>query len=82
MLSHFPLEPGCEDYFFLDMAVEDFMHGHDSILMESTDITELDASFDEDNGMPSSVSLGFLCLVSTISDNSRMQLASSIKSHE
>ena len=31
-LTHFPLEPGCEDYAFLDQAVTDFKQGLDSIL--------------------------------------------------
>ena len=48
--------------------------------MDSIDALELDASFDEADGVLSSVSSGFLCLVNTISDNSRLQLASSIKS--
>ena len=26
-LTHFPLEPGCEDYAFLDQAVADFKQG-------------------------------------------------------
>ena len=34
-LTHFPLEPGCEDYAFLDQAVADFKQGLDSILTDS-----------------------------------------------
>ena len=34
-LTHFPLEPGCDNYSFLDQAVEDFMCALDSILMDS-----------------------------------------------
>ena len=34
-LTHFPLEPGCEDYSFLDQAVADFEQGWDSILIDS-----------------------------------------------
>ena len=33
--SHVPLEPGCEDYSFLDQAVADFEQGLDSILTYS-----------------------------------------------
>ena len=69
-LTHFPLEPGCKDYSFLDQAVTDFKHGFDSILMNSSNTPELDASFDEADAMPSSVSSGFLCFVST-SDKSQ-----------
>ena len=74
-LTHFQLEPGCEDYSFLDKAVEDFEHGLDSILTDSVNTQELDASFDEADAVPSSVSLAFLYLVRIISDNSRLQLA-------
>ena len=34
-LTHFPLEPGCEDYAFLDQAVADLKQGLDSILTNS-----------------------------------------------
>ena len=34
-LTHFSLEPGCEDYSFLDQAVADFEQGLDSILTAS-----------------------------------------------
>ena len=34
-LTHFPLEPRCEDYSFLDQAVADFEQGLDSILTDS-----------------------------------------------
>ena len=34
-LIHFPLEPSCEDYFFLDKAVANFEQGLDSILTDS-----------------------------------------------
>ena len=33
-LTYFPLEPGCEDYAFLDQAVADFKQGLDSILTD------------------------------------------------
>ena len=33
-LNHFPLESGCEDYSFLDQAVEDIEDGLDSILTD------------------------------------------------
>ena len=41
-------------------------------------IPDVGASFDEVDGMPSSVSSGFVCLVSNISESYRLQLASSI----
>ena len=40
-LTYFPLEPGCEDYAFLDQAVADFKQGLDSILTDSLKILEL-----------------------------------------
>ena len=78
-LTHFPLELGNEDSF-LDQAVTDFEQGLDSILTSSLETPELDASLDEPDAIPSSVSSGFLCSVSTLSDNSKLQLASSIES--
>ena len=33
-LTHFPLEPGYEDYSFLDQVAEDFEQGPDSILKD------------------------------------------------
>ena len=81
-LTHFPLEPGCEDYSFLDQAVADFEQGLDSILINSLETLELDTSFDEPDAMTSSVSSGCLSLVSTLSDNSKPQLAPSIRSHK
>ena len=81
-LTHFPLKPDCDDYSFLDQAVEHFEHSLDSNLIDSHDTPELGASFDEADAMPSSVSSGFLFLVSTISDTCRLQLAPSIKSHK
>ena len=35
-LNHFPLELGCEDYSFLDQAVDDFRQGLDSFLTDSS----------------------------------------------
>ena len=78
-LTHFPLEPGCEDYSFLDQVVADFEQGLDSILTDSLKTSELDTSLEEPDAVTStSVSFGFLCLVSTLSDNSKLQLAPSI----
>ena len=81
-LSHFPMEPGCEDYSFLDQAVADFKQGLDSIFTDSIETSELDTSLDELNAITSSVSFGFLHLVSTISDTSKPQLASSTRTHK
>ena len=80
--THFPLEPGCEGYSFLDQAMADFEQCLDSILTNSLEIPEMDASLDEPDTITSSVSSGFLCLVSTLSDNSKLQLAPSIRSHK
>ena len=81
-LTDFPLEPGCEDYSFLDQAVADFEQGLDSILTNSLETPELNASLDEPDAVPSSVSSGFLHLVSTLCYNSKLQLAPSIRSHK
>ena len=81
-LTHFPLEPGCEDYAFLDQAVADFKQGLDSILTDSLETLELDTSLKEPDAVTSSVSSGILCLVSTLSDNSKPQLAPSICTHK
>ena len=77
--THFPLEPGCEDYSLLDQAIEEFDHGLDSLLTDSINTPELDSYFDEADVIPSSLYLGFLYLVSTVSDNSGLQSAPSIK---
>ena len=76
-LTHFPLEPGCEDYAFLDQAVADFEQGLDSILTDSLETLELDTSLDEPDAITSSVSSGCLHSVSTFSDNSKPQLVPS-----
>ena len=81
-LTHFPLELGCEDYSFLDQAMADFEQGLDSILTGSLETPELDVSLDEPDAIPSLVSSGFLHLVNTLSDNSKVQLAHSIRSHK
>ena len=82
-LTHFPLEPGFEDYAFLDQAVDDFEQGLDSILTDSLETLELDTSLEEpDTVTSSSVSSRFLHLVSTLSDNSKPQLAPSIHTHK
>ena len=81
-LTHFPLEPGCADYSFLDQAVKNFEHGIDSFLTDSIDTPQWDTSFDEADAIPSSIFSGFLCSVSIISDNSRLMLAPSIKPHK
>ena len=60
----------------------DFVDGLDLIFTDLVDIPELDASIDQANVVPSSVSSGFLCLANTVSDASRMQLAPNIKLHK
>ena len=52
------------------------------ILTDSVETPELDTSLDEPDAITSSVSTGFLSLVSTISDTSKLQLAPSIRSHK
>ena len=48
------------------------------ILTDSLETPELDTSLEEPDAITSSVSSGFLCSVSTLSDNSKPQLAPSI----
>ena len=79
-LTHFTLEPGCEDYSFLDQAMTDFEQGLDSILTNSLETPDLDTSLNEPDAITSSVSCGFLHLVSTLSDTSKLQLVPSIRS--
>ena len=82
-LTHFPLEPGCEDYAFLDQAIANFEQGLDSILTNSLKTPELDTSLEEPDAVTSSsVSCWFLHFVSTLSDNSKLQLAPGICTHK
>ena len=74
------LEPGCEDYSFLDLAVADLEEDLDNFLTDSIETPELDTSLDEPDAITSSASSGFLCSVSTISDTSKLQCAPSIRS--
>ena len=68
---------------FLDQAVADFEQGLGSILTESLKTLELDTSLEEPDAVTSSsVSSGFLHLVSTLSDSSKLQLAPSICAHK
>ena len=69
-------------YAFLDQAVADFKQGLDSILTDSLKTLELDTSLDEHDVITSSVSSWFLCLVSTLSGNSKLQLAPSSCTHK
>ena len=55
-VTHFPLEPGCEEYSFLDQAVENAECGLDSIFTDSIITLELNASFSEPDVMTPSVS--------------------------
>ena len=79
-LTHFPLELVCEDYSNLDEVIADFEQGLHSILTDSLETPELDASLDEPDTVTSSVSFGFLHSVSTLSDNSKPKLPPSIRS--
>ena len=63
----------------MDQADADFKQGLDSILTDSLETLELDTSLEEPDAITSSsVSSGFLCSVSTLSDNSKPQLAPGI----
>ena len=66
---------------FLDPAVADFKQGLDSILTDSLKTPELDTSLEEPDAITSSVSFGFLYSV-PFSDNSKLQLAPSIRTHK
>ena len=66
----------------MDQAVADFEQGLDSILTNSIETLELDTSLDEPDASTSSVSSGFLLLVSALPDNCKLQLAPSIRSHK
>ena len=81
-LKHFLLEPGCEDYSFLDQALAEFELGSDSILTDSIKTLELEKSFNEPEIITSSSLQGFTPLVSTVSYTSKLQLAPSIRSHK
>ena len=81
-LTHFPLEPGCEEYSFLHQTVADFEEGLDSFVTDSIKTPELDTSLDVPDAVTSSMSSGFLHLVGTISDASKLQLAPSSRSHK
>ena len=81
-LTHFPMEPGCEDYSFLDQALADFEQGLDSIPSNSFVTPEWDTSLDEPDAITSSLSYGVLCSVSTLSNNSKTELAPCIRSHK
>ena len=81
-LTHFPLEPGCEDYSFLDQTVADFERGLDSIHTDSIKTPEFDRSLDEPDAITSPVPSVLLHLVRTISDNCKLQLAPSIRSYK
>ena len=81
-LTYFPQEPGCENYSFLDQAMTDFQQGIGSFLTDSLETPGLDTFLDKPDAIPSSVSFGFLHSVSILSDNSKLQLVPSIRSHK
>ena len=63
MLIYSTPEQGCEDYSFLDQALEDFEHIFILSSWTLVNTTKLDTSFDVADTMPSSVSSGFLHLI-------------------
>ena len=73
-LNHFPLEPGCEGYSFLDQTIAGVEQGLDSNRIDSIMTLELDASFDETDVIASSFSSGFPQWLSTGFDTSKLQL--------
>ena len=81
-LIHFHLEPGCQDYSFLDHAIADFEQPFDFILTNSLKTQELGTYLDEPDAIMSSVFSGFLCSVSTFSGHSKFQPGPSIRSHK
>ena len=76
------LEPGLEDYSFLDQSVADIGQGLDSILTDSIETPKLDTSLDEPDAITSSVSSEFLHLACIISDTSNLHLGPIIGSHK
>ena len=60
-------------------AVKDFEHRFGSLPMDSVSTPELVVSFNEADAIHSSVSWRTLCLMSTHSDNTRLQLSSGNK---
>ena len=58
----------------------DYEQGLYSILTDYLETPELDASLDEPDAIPSSVSSGFIHSVGTLSENSKLQLAPSLRS--
>ena len=44
LLTHIPLETGCEDYSLVDQIVADFEQGLDSILTDTIETPKLDTS--------------------------------------
>ena len=66
----------------MDQAVTDFEQGLDSILTDPLKTLELGTSLDEPDVITSSVSSGFLCSDSTLSDNSKLQHAPYIQTHK
>ena len=79
-LNHFPLEPGCESYSYLDQAVADVEQGLDFFLTDSMETLEFDTYLNEPDVITSSFSSGFLYSVSTVFDTSKPLLALSISS--
>ena len=81
-LTHLPCEPRFEDHSFLDQEIANFEQGMDSILTDSIEALKLDTSLDEPDVITSSVPSGFLHLVSTVFDTSKLQFVPSVMSHK
>ena len=70
-LAQFQIERGYDNYLFLDQTGADFEEGLESFFLTCVKILELDASLDKPDNDTSSVSLGFLCSVHTVSDTAK-----------
>ena len=64
-IFNFPLEQRCEECTFLDQGVEDFELSLDSVFMNAIEMSDLHALCKGSDVAASSVYIGFLCSVST-----------------
>ena len=81
-LTIFHFNQGVRIIHFWTKQCQDFEQGFNSILTDSTGTLEVDTSFDEHDVITSSISLGFMHSVETVSDTSQLQLAPSLRSHK
>ena len=55
--THFSLQPGCEDYYFIDKTVAE--HGFNSVLTNTSERPKVDICFDKFDATTSPVCSGF-----------------------